>query len=114
MLAGEIGLTKNIPVLVVEIETRFYDYIANNLSPLYLKRTKQALSFILQHLKAKFINNITEEKIERYKEIRKKEVSVSTVNIELNALKVMLNRAVKHKWILRGLILEITLIKTKK
>ena len=77
----------NDPVPVTSVEGKFYNYIVNNPSPRYLKRTQQALSAILPRLKAKFINNISAEKIGKYKETIKQEVSASTVNIELSAIK---------------------------
>jgi integrase len=113
-LTDQIGLNENKPIPVADVEEKFYNYIENNLSPLYLKRTKQALSLILPPLKAKFIDNITEAKIEKYKETRQKKVSVSTVNIELNILKVMLNRAVLQKWIPKNPVPNIILIKNTK
>jgi len=39
LLAGQIGLNEDTPVPVSEIETRFYSYLANNLSYTYLDRT---------------------------------------------------------------------------
>ena len=73
-LTDEIGLAKRDPIPIQRIEAKFYTFIENNFSPRYLKRVKQALAAILPRLKAKFINNITEEKIEKYKSVRKQEV----------------------------------------
>jgi len=111
ILTDQIGLNNENPVPVSVIEGKIYNYIANNLSPRYLQRTQQALSAILPCLKAKFIDSITEEKVEKYKETREKEVSISTVNIELRALKAMLNRAEQQKWIFKNPVPKIRLIK---
>ena len=112
-LTDQIGLNENDPVPVSNVKEKFCNYIANNLSPRYLTRTQQALSVILPRLKAKFINNISTEKIEKYKDTRKQEVSDSTVNIELRAISAMLNRAVEQKWIPINPVPKIRLIKTR-
>ena len=49
-LTDQMGLNENDPVPVSKVEENFYNYIAINLSPRYLKRTQQALSEILPRL----------------------------------------------------------------
>jgi integrase len=79
-----------------------FDKFAGDFIELYAKQNKKSWKrdeFSLNNLKAFFkgetLQSIGPEKIERYKAMRKSEVSPATVNLELACLKTLFNKAVE-------------------
>ena len=110
-IAGQLDLAVESPVEPSVLKERFLSWIQSNRSVRYKERTQQALEKIIGGLGVRFVNAITPQRIEVYKRRRLKEVSPSTVNIELRILKAMLNRAVSQGWISKSVVPRIDFIK---
>jgi integrase len=92
-----------------ELMEKSFQVSSSNNAPRTLAREKQALRIFMENTGARQASDITPLLIEDYKARRLKEVSARTVNIEVGAVKTMLNRAVQL-----GLISENPIASTKK
>ncbi len=110
-IAGQLDLATASHVEFSVIKERFLSWIRSNRSVRYEQRTEQALEKITGGLGVRFVNAVTPQRMEVYKRRRLKEVSPSTVNIELRILKAMLNRAVSQGWISKSVVPRIDFIK---
>jgi integrase/recombinase XerD len=77
----------------------YLEYSATNKCPRTTKIDRYSLSRFNNKIKPAKLFDISLSDIEKYKDLRSKEVSPVTVNIELRAIKAALNRAVKLKYL---------------
>jgi integrase len=78
-----------------DLQREVMKYVSDNLRAGTVKIYKSTLILMLRLLKNKPIKLITSNEIENYKSIRLKEVSQSTVNIELSTMKAIFNIAIR-------------------
>lgn len=93
-LKGEIGLTRVNPDLSSLIE-EYLEYSRTNKAPSSCSRDERALQTFRTVSGLTKFAELTPLAMERYKKERSKAVSKRTVNLELTAVKTMLNRCVE-------------------
>lgn len=93
-LKGEIGLTKVNPDLS-SLTEEYLEYCRTNKAPGSYHRDKRALRMFLSVSGLTKFAELTPLAMERYKGERSRTVSKRTVNLELTAVKTMLNRCVE-------------------
>jgi len=86
-------------IYLSDLQTEVLKYVNDNLRPGTVLIYKSTLKNLLRIIKDKPIKLITSNEIENYKSIRLKEVSQTTVNIELATMKAIFNIGIRFNWI---------------
>ena len=94
----ELGLSTN-PKKIADFSREYLAWCEKN-KPDSLEKEKRVIRNFSSLIKHSRVSEITEQDIEKYKNIRKDQaVKDSTINRELNVLKAMLNKAASWKYI---------------
>jgi len=90
-----LGITEEKRVTLKDFAERYLEYSKTNKRPRTFKRDITSLRALTPFLGGSYLGELNLEKIERYKSIRKGQVSPASVNRELGCLRHLLNRAVE-------------------
>ena len=82
-----------------DLKAEVLKYTSDNLQKSTSQIYRRVLNDMLRIIKNKPVKLITNSDIENYKSVRLKEVSKTTVNIDLKTLKAIFNLALKWDWI---------------
>jgi site-specific recombinase XerD len=94
-----------------ELEYKITEYVSNNYRKGTAKIYKNVLKNFVKIFGDKPLNQITNKEIEYYKSYRLKEVTNTTVNIDLNTLNSIFNIGLKFGWCLHNPVKGIKKIK---
>jgi integrase len=95
-----------------DLLSQYLAWLEVNRSAQHVERSRRAIGNVLKRMpRAAISDDITPSKIEDFKKRRLREVSASTVNLELRHFKAFLKRCVKQGWLNRVPV-EIEKVKT--
>lgn len=100
--------------LVSDLLSQYLGWLEVNRSLDHLDRSRRAMKNVFDRMRGvKTADQITPSRIEDFKNRRRKEVSVSTVNLELRHFKSFLRRCVRQGW-LSAVPVEIEQVKSRE
>jgi integrase/recombinase XerD len=99
IIRGRHGIRSDKGLSIDELRSRYLVWLKLERSPETHDRARRALENVLDRLKLRFPDELTRERLTKYKEQRLNEVSNVTVALELRHLKAFLRRCVREGWI---------------
>ena len=93
-----------------DLKEEIMHYANDNFTSGTVKIYRVVFTHLLRILNDKPIRLITNKEIENYKSIRLKEVTPSTVNIDLSTIKAIFNIAIKWNWLEENPVNKVNLI----
>lgn len=102
---------KASPTNLSDLKNEIINYVSYNLNKSTVKLYERCFNILFKTITNKPIRYITLHDIEKFKESRLNEVSVSTVNIDLRTCKAIFNLAVKWKWLDNNPVNGVKLLK---
>jgi integrase len=99
IMAGRYGIVLGKGLPLDDLFSRYLGWLQRERAPKTLMRAEGAIRNVLDRLEVRYADEITREKLSRYGQQRRGEVSLLTVALELRHLKAFLRRCVCEGWL---------------